>query len=211
MFKELPLDPDSIRNIVDIRTNIFSEIVNSLADKLFTGELSIGAWQEAMKSEIRSLHTGMAAIGKGGWGDMTKSDWGRVGAEVKKQYRYLQGFADDIMTNADTISLNQVSSRARLYQEAARHTAYIMQADKDLLIHLPWIPKDGSTECLVGCKCTWELDVLNHNKKNNTKSVKAVWKLHPAEHCNTCIERNNYTTTFDVSEDIDVPNMIGGY
>jgi hypothetical protein len=205
-LKQLPVDPTSIRNLVSARLGLFNNAAETLAERMFTGDLTIGAWEEAMKAEIRALHSSLAAIGKGGWDNMTWSDWGKVGSEVKKQYRYLHGFADDIAAERDTMSLAKIRARAQMYGDAARHTAFLMQA-KDFLIHLPWIPGDGSTECLTHCKCFWQF--TTSKPKNGKKQVTAVWRLRPAEHCRDCIPRNGHTIVFNVDEDIDVPTYVG--
>lgn len=207
--KQLPVDEASRRNLAKIRKGIFSDTANALAEDLYTGKITIGGWQEAMKKAIRELHTAMAAIGRGDWASMTPSDWGRVGATLKEQYRYLQSFAEFIFDNSDTISLAAIQSRARLYGEASGYSSEVAQADASIIDALPWIPKDGSTECLVGCHCYWRLDVISSTKTMQT--VDASWHLQPAEHCDDCVGRHNYRTTIHVPVGIDVPPIIGGW
>ena len=155
--KQLPIDPKSAQNLIQIRLGIFNNDVDVLAEKVFTGDITVGAWVEEMKQLIRGVHTGVASIAKLGWENMTPSAWGTVGAEIKKQYRYLQNFAEDILANKDTISLAAIQARAHMYGQAAGHTAALMQAGNLAggtrrkptgYGSLPWIPKDGSTKCL---------------------------------------------------------------
>jgi hypothetical protein len=147
---------------------------------------------------------------------MTQSDWGRVGAEVKAQYRYLQGFADAVVAQKDTISLAYIEARANMYGEAARHTANIMQAGNLAggtrrqptgYDSLPWMPGDGSTRCLTNCKCHWEITVIDQT--DDMQLVQAVWTLAEAEHCPDCVERDGYTAYLNVPLSWDVPETVG--
>jgi 2'-5' RNA ligase len=207
--KQLPIDDDSKKRLIEIRRNIFNDDVDRLAERMYTGEMSLGAWEETMKRYIRELHTSVAAIGKGGWDQMTWADWGRLGAVMREQYRYLHGFAEAIAENRETISINAIKARAHLYGTAAGHSAYLIEAGADIASQLPWLPKDGSTECLVGCKCQWDLKKVGVEK--NMQLVQATWKLNPAEHCKTCIDRKGYVVVIRVPKDAIVPNKIGGY
>ncbi len=207
--KQLPIDEASKSNLISIRTNIFNNEVDSLAERMYTGEISVGQWEESMKKLTRELHTSTAAIGKGGWDQMTPADWGRLGPVMKEQYRYLHNFAEKIAEERDTISLQTIKARAHMYGNAAHNTAYMIEAGQVLSDKLPWMPGDGSTECLVNCKCRWELETVN--KQGDFNIVQATWKLGEAEHCDTCLERDGYIHTLRVYKDISIPSTIGGY
>jgi len=48
------------------------------------------------------------------------------------------------------------------------------------------------------------------DKSNKMQLVRAVWVWHPeAEHCDTCADRNGFTTTLNVPVDWDIPIEIG--
>jgi hypothetical protein len=208
--KQLPISESSKKNLIQIRTNIFNDSVEVLAEQVYSGDISIGAWEEQMKVLIRGLHTSTAAIGKGGWDNMESADWGRLGTPLREQYRYLHGFAEAISDKRDTISLAQIKSRSRLYGGAGGYSAALMEAGSDIESQLPFLPRDGSSECLNGCKCRWELEVTNI-ADNGVKTVKCIWKLSPAEHCDTCKDRNGYIEIIKVDGSVAVPNTIGGY
>jgi hypothetical protein len=160
-----------------------------------------------MKALIKGLHTSVGSIGNGGWDGMDKSAWGKVGSEIKKQYRYLHGFAESIEENKDKISIEAIISRSHMYGEASGYTAEILGAGK-IADYLPWIPKDGTTDCLVNCKCYWELLVVSKTK--TVQTVQATWNLSPAEHCATCLGRDKYIAVIHVPIAIRVPKIIGG-
>jgi len=208
--KQLPIDDKSIRNLITIRQQLFYDSSDSLAEQLFTGDISIGQWEESMKQLIRGVHTSTAAIGKGGWDNMSWSDWGRLGTPLREQYRYLHGFAETISNKRDTISLQAIQARARLYGNASGYSATLMQAGADIEAQLPWMPKDGSTECLINCRCVWVLEIID-TLDDGSKLVQATWRIRPAEHCQDCIDRNNHVEIITVGKDVEVPGMIGGF
>lgn len=209
VLKQLPISDKDIQKLLNLRVNIFYDKSDKLAEQVFTGDLTIGAWEEAMRAELRQLHSSAAAIAKGGWDNMTSADWGRLGTPLREQYKYLHGFATTIAEQADTISLKAIQARSRMYGRATGNTAALIQAGAVIESLLPWIPGDGSTNCLVNCRCRWDLKVIKVDKKSGDKTVKAVWRLSPAEHCETCIDRNGHIVTIVVPKDVNVPKYIG--
>lgn len=207
--KQLLIDEASKENLVQIRKEIFYDDVDTLAEQLYTGEVSIGQWEESMKRLVREMHTSAAAIGKGSWEDMTPADWGRLGPVLKNQYRYLHGFAEHVADNRDTISLRAIQARAHLYGNAAGHVGALMEAGDVISRRLPWIPKDGTTQCLVGCKCLWITEIVGEEGDFNI--VQFTWRLRPAEHCEDCLERNGHVEVLRLHKSIPIPATIGGY
>lgn len=207
--KQLPISDKDTQKLLNLRVNIFYDKSDILAEKVFTGNLTIGAWEEAMRAELRQLHSSAAAIAKGGWDNMTSADWGRLGTPLREQYKYLHGFASTIAEQSDTISLRAIQARARMYGRASNNTAALIQAGAVIESLLPWMPGDGSTRCLVNCKCRWVLKVVKIDKKSGDKTVRAVWRLSPAEHCEDCVDRNGHVETIVVPQDVKVPEYIG--
>lgn len=209
VLKQLPITEKDKQKLLDLRISIFYNTSDKLSEQVFSGELTIGAWEEKMRAELRQLHSSAAAIVKGGWDQMTSADWGRLGTPLREQYKYLHGFANTIAEQADTISLKAIQARARMYGRAAGGTASIIQAGAVIENLLPWMPRDGSTKCLINCMCRWELKVTKVDKKSKDITIKAVWRLSPAEHCKDCIERNGHVEMLVVPKDTIVPKYIG--
>lgn len=207
VIKQLPIDEASMGRLKAVRLNIFNDEVNALAEKMYNGELTIGAWEESMKQQLRELASSMTAMDKGGWQNVTFADWGRLGNPMKFQYNKLHEFAQKVAADKDTISLQAIQARARMYAGGAEAGANVVMVGTDFKDHLPWIPKDGSTECLVNCKCAWVLTVIDII--GNYKLVQAVWTLSPAEHCDDCLDREGHTEVFRVNKNVDVPDVIG--
>lgn len=190
------------------RQEAFNRTTDALAESLRSGRITLGMYEEDMRTRLRQYLGGMAIIGKGGVDNMTPSDWGKVGAELKKQYKWLHGFVKDIYSNRETVTVEAIKARARLYGEAGPKMAIMIQAGDlaDPKEYLPWLPRDGSTECLNRCLCRWILTTIPSGDVN---SVTAVWTLSPAEHCDTCLERDGYIASFTVPLNVDVPDSIG--
>lgn len=207
--KQLPIGEEGKATLLTLRRNMFWDHMDGLAEEMYTGEISIGQWQETFKDYMRQFYSSSAAIGKGGWDNMTWADWGRLGPVMKDQYRYLQGFADHIYDNRDTISLKYIKARSRLYGEGGAYGAALLEAGVVFEALLPWLPRDGSTECLNRCHCSWMNSISGKDKKFNI--VRCVWTLGKADHCGTCVDRDGYVEQIRVHETVEVPSIIGGY
>lgn len=80
---------------------------------LLEGSLSPEEWQRAMRLSVKNAHIQMRVAGRGGRDQMTKSDWGKVGQLLRKEYGYLDNFALDVVTGNLTDA--QITIRASLY------------------------------------------------------------------------------------------------
>jgi len=69
---------------------------NKIATNLANGKISLSEYQTAMMQEMKIINTQSAALAKGGWGQMTSSDWGAVGNLSREQYSNLNKYANDI-------------------------------------------------------------------------------------------------------------------
>lgn len=81
---------------------------------------SVDEWQTAMRMAIKDVHLYAAAVARGGWAQMTQSDFGAVGAILRKQYAYLDRFAAEI--RAGLPRDGRLLARMKLYVMAARTT-----------------------------------------------------------------------------------------
>lgn len=207
-FKQFRIADEDKVKLVQLRTERFYADVDRLAESLREGRITLQMWEEEMRTQLRLFHTGMAAIGKGGWSGCTSSDWGKVGNVLKEQYGYLHRFAQDVYDRRETITAAAIAWRSRLYGDKGGYTAALIQAG-DVTGFLPYLPRDGSTLCLNRCRCFWSL--MEGDIEEGIKPVTATWVLTPAEHCATCIERDGHVEAFTVPAEMEVPTRIGGY
>lgn len=91
---------------------------DELADDLKTGKITIADWQSQMREFIRAEITDAMILAKNGRDYVTPSDWGFVGSQIKAQYKYLDGFANDIKSDpAKWLTGNRLNGRMGLYNE----------------------------------------------------------------------------------------------
>lgn len=207
--KQLPIDEASKQALLDLRIEMLKDELDALSEKVFSGDISIGQFQEDFKALIKGGRTSAAAIGKGGWDQMGPRDWGRLGTPLREEYKFLKGFVEMIEQNKATISLQYIKNRARMYADNIVAAAVQAEAGFFFEDNLPFLPRDGSTQCLSRCHCSWLLSVVE--SKKNFKVVEATWVLGEADHCETCISREGYKEVLKVPNDVDVPAKIGGY
>lgn len=215
-----PISDEAKSSKLVARKREFNGTVDTLAKSLLDGRITLGMWEEDMRTRLRMYVGGCAVIGKGGDVDLMRpSDWGKVGAQLKKQYRWLHGFSQDILQRArdGTLTLKAVQARAHLYAEAGNIVATEIQAGyfapnvrRDPVFVLPWIPGDGSTVCLNRCGCRWMLTIVGEDSAAGTQTVECAWVMNPKkEHCDDCIPRDGHMEIVDVPITADVPDFIG--
>lgn len=154
--------------------------VTDLSEQLTRGEIDLPTWRAGMRQEVKQVHIIEYLIGRGGRSQMTPRDWGRIGAEVRKQYAYLERLV--IERQAGTVSDAALTARARMYPASATASHERAQGAR-WGIDLPAQPGDGSTECRSFCRCSWEIV-----ERNN--AIEATWTLGGSkETCPTCQER----------------------
>lgn len=100
--------------------------MRALTEQLQAGTITLSTWQTSMAAEMKLLHTGAAALGRGGWQQMSQSDWGWTGAQLRRHYGFLRAFAQDIATGKQAYD-GRMIARAAMYAEAARSTQREMQ------------------------------------------------------------------------------------
>lgn len=111
------------RALYDRYTDGVSDAMADVSARLAEGRISLADWEREMRRQIRDAHATAHAMARGGWKRMTPSDWGRVGAAVREQYKYLSAFAAGIETGA-VPRTKALAARARLYAEAARRSHF---------------------------------------------------------------------------------------
>lgn len=157
------------------------ENMQTLAQQLADGGLTVAEWETAMMHQIKVLHTAEAAVSRGGWAQMSQSDWGFVGSEIKKQYQFLGNFASQIASGEVKFN-GWFFNRVGMYAKAGRGTfekirrrfnASRAVAERRVLgiaDHCPdclefagrgWqpvgaLPHIGESVCLTFCQCHFE-------------------------------------------------------
>lgn len=112
------LSQSAVEALVDGRANKLGTLLRRLTDMLGRGDISLVQWQQSVREALKLAHTQAAIIGNGGRDNMQASDWGRIGQRLRAEYRYLEGFARDLL--AGSVSTPMALSRISMYAQAVR-------------------------------------------------------------------------------------------
>jgi len=104
-----------------------SDPAKALAEALRGRQVSLADWEVAMRRHVKNVNLNAIALERGGWANLTPSDFGRVGQIVREQYGYLRGFANDIASGKQRLD-GTLGTRAKLYSQAARTSLYKSKA-----------------------------------------------------------------------------------
>ena len=169
-----------------------------LAEYVAEGLLSVGDWRMLVRQELKKEYIRQYLLGRGGLGQMAYADWGSIGGMLKEQYRWLDGFLDEVA--AGRLSEAQIRSRLRMYVNSARQ-AFERARTRAIMgweVHLPAYPGDGSTACLSNCGCEWRIEVAE-DENGVQIGWDCFWELNPAlEHCQDCTERHEQWWPYEV-------------
>lgn len=177
---------DALESVIDQSAIRMNGITQQLIDK----QVSLAEWQSVMMEQIKLSHTAAAAASRGGWAQMSQSDWGAAGRMIRDQYEYLRNFADEIASGKQALD-GRALVRADLYGDAARGTFEQMRRryeqqqngmQEEIRIlgeadHCPgcleqaglgWQPIGtldpiGAEECITRCHCTFKYRKVGSN------------------------------------------------
>lgn len=168
-----------IRQAVDVSITSSQDSVKKLAVQLQKGEISLAQWQTATGRDIKTLHVATALVALGGSKMASQADYGYMGKLIKDQYKFLNGFANDVATGVQRLD-GTFLNRVRLYVEAGRGTFHSVETREKKLagiklaarvlgpadscpgcVHqagLGYVPIDevapiGSQQCRTNCRC----------------------------------------------------------
>lgn len=125
-------------------------------------QIETAAWRE-----IQRTYAAQVVFGRGGLGQMTSRERLLVQTSLEEQRGYWNRFM--AQAQAGGMSRDQVAHRASLYVDASTRVFEEARA-MALDITLPAYPGDGGTDCMMGCKCTWDIRVKKH-------TVEATWHI----------------------------------
>lgn len=112
------ISQDTINQAVEQRIETsFNRLQNYLKAALDESTpYTLTDYRNAFAQEIKALHITMTVIGGGGRDQITNRQWGTVGANLKKEYKALNGFVKDIEDGK--LSEKQIYARSGMYANA---------------------------------------------------------------------------------------------
>ena len=139
--------------------------------------------EETLIIQLRNLHVQMTLLGGGGEGNITPALWGRLGATLREEYKYLRNFLSGVAggsvtggeitrrmnmygnkiwnsywnAKSEQMKLSGFTQERRVLQPAEHCNDCITLAAKGWQ-EIGTLPKpaDGSTECLSNDRCIME-------------------------------------------------------
>lgn len=110
-----------VRDAVDRVADLASRRMGDIAARYRTGQIDTAAWITESQRVIKDSQIASALAAYGGRQQMTPQTWGATGAEIKRQYLYLNRMADDVLSGRQPMN-GRLDARARQYGQSARAT-----------------------------------------------------------------------------------------
>jgi hypothetical protein len=115
------LSQQTIRGELDKALDNVTDRLVLLAKDFRTGVIDGRTWQIESMSLIKQVHLLGGALEKGGWQNLTQSDFGRIGQIVRGEYAYYNNLIKQIESGQQRLD-GTLDSRMRLYGQAGRGT-----------------------------------------------------------------------------------------
>jgi hypothetical protein len=147
------VSPTVIRSELDtLIDNASKGVAEQLTTQLRDGAINLQDWQLAMMKHVKQTTLAAVALERGGFNNMSLSDYGRAGQLIRTQYDYLQNFANEIESGKQRLD-GTAMARAALYTKSAREAFYVSKQAHGVaagLTHVRSIrnSRDSCRECL---------------------------------------------------------------
>ena len=157
--------------------------IENITRELIDKKINITEWALQFKQELRNGHNAMAMIANGGREQMTPQAWGKAGAVIKNQFKFLDNFTRQI-ENGDIAITDTIIARARMYGSALYPSYVSAVKEREILAGateersvltpadgwcngcleqaaLGWVSMGeliplGDRQCLTLCRCGYE-------------------------------------------------------
>lgn len=161
---------------------LLADIVGSIADHnaaLAAGRISVDTWQQLVARDLLVGHYAAMMTGRE-TKDLSTPARNQVLTTVAEQVDYLNRFADQI---AQTGWQEAYGARALLYAGSVKGTFW---RGRTFGLDLPYMPGDGSSECLGNCGCRWD---IAYDGDPEDLNATARWVRGKDDSCETCVQR----------------------
>lgn len=122
-----------------------SSIVEQLSQLLAEKRLSIQDWRSRMIDAIKGSYIEQAILAGGGREQMTSADWGVVGNALRRQYEFLEGFANEIA--AGHLTQGQIAMRSKMYINSSRQVYWRIRDRREKADEELWITEGDDRVC----------------------------------------------------------------
>ena len=118
----------TIRGELDKALDNVTDRLVSLSRDFRTGAIDGRTWQIESMKLIKQTHLIGGALEKGGWANMTQSDFGRIGQIVRGEYAYFNNLIAQLESGQQRLD-GTLDSRMRLYGQAGRGTYHTFERE----------------------------------------------------------------------------------
>lgn len=177
--------PDSLERLIQQLT----EAVSDLITRLERAEITVEQWQHEMEKLLTRYHEAAFMLGQDS-DEVDDAALAIIIAAIDSQLEYLDAFAAtiaEVMAAGAGMAawMAAWNSRAAMYAQAVKTTYWRGYIIKIGMPPLPYVPGDGSTECLTNCHCWLQIDTISEQKGD----YDVYWRLGAEKHCPTCPQR----------------------
>lgn len=112
-----------IRSALDTYIDAQIATAKNVSIELANGNLTLGEWRTQMRVVSKNTNLAGGALERGGWYNMSNSDFGKVGRKIRDEYGYIENFASEIASGNQPLD-GTLWNRATLYGDQGRVTYY---------------------------------------------------------------------------------------
>ena len=121
-----------IRGELDKALDNVTDRLVSLSRDFRTGAIDGRTWQIESMKLIKQTHLIGGALEKGGWANMTQSDFGRIGQIVRGEYAYFNNLIAQLESGQQKLN-GSLDTRMRLYGQAGRDTYHVFETESRII------------------------------------------------------------------------------
>ena len=118
----------TIRGELDKALDNVTDRLVSLSRDFRTGAIDGRTFQVESMSLIKQAHLLGGALEKGGWQNMTQSDFGRIGQIIRQEYGWFNNLVKQLESGQQRLD-GTLDSRMRLYGQAGRGTYHTFERE----------------------------------------------------------------------------------
>lgn len=125
-------------SLAHVRNTISRSLVNaelaitSLGYQLRDSAISLIQWEIGMRQLLKDTALYNLAVAKGGWAQLNPNDYGRVGAHLQTQYKYLRRFGNQIASGEQALD-GRFFQRVRMYAKEGRSLYHRAEVDEHIV------------------------------------------------------------------------------
>jgi hypothetical protein len=111
----------AVRDAVDRSADLASRRMGEAAARFRAGTITADAWLAEHMALVKQSQIAASLAAYGGRSQMDAQTWGRVGAEIRRQYLYSRRMVADVLDGRQPMN-GRLDARGRMYGQAARAT-----------------------------------------------------------------------------------------